>query len=468
MTPRFSLLSGTALAVIFATAFSAHAATCDIQPGLITCADPGSDPVTSAENGVDVVVQAPASVVSTDENTSPVDLSGDDTTLRNDGLIEQADNGGFAIFGSGNRLRVENNGDIKSGDRGIVMENGSDLTVINGTGANIEARRQAVRAREDSPGARVENRGTITSTDGRALQLRSFGATVINHGDLIGAEEVVEARGDFTLENYGTIKLSDPSIEDEDGVQFAGGRVDNWGLIEGSDDGIDVDEGHIMNFTGGIIRSTAPDQNSNSGIDVDEVYDDGVSPERAPGPLTIVNEGLIEGPSAIGTDAASTSEIRITNSGTLNGRGGTAIRLADGQGDSRLHVLGESQIFGDVLFGGGNDLLHIGLLTSGFLGSGIFDGGQGTNELVLDGFGLGDVLSFEVDGDRVDLSFMSDGDRVAGTFLNFGQWEVGGQRYDVRALQDALSPQPVPLPAAFPMLLLGLGGLGLLRRTSRA
>lgn len=467
MITRLSLLAGTSMALVLSTALSAQAATCGVLPGTIDCSAPNSDPVSSAEDGVRVLVRTPASVVSDDEDISAIALSGNDTTVRNRGLIEQADDGGFAIFGDGDGLRVVNSGQIKSGDRGIVMEDGSDLTVINRAGATIDARRQAVRAQEDAPGARVVNNGTITSTEGRALQLRSFGATVVNRGTLIGAEEVVEARGDFTLRNYGTIRLSDPSIADEDGVQFAGGRVRNWGLIEGSDDGIDVDEGRIVNHATGIIRSTAPDENSNSGIDVDEVYDDEVSPERAPGPLTIVNRGLIEGPSAIGTDAASTSQIRVVNSGTLLGRGGTAIRLAEGQGDSRLRLFGDSQIFGDVRFGGGNDILRIGDLTSGLLGDGLFDGGAGTNRLVFSTLGLGDFLSFKITGDQVDLSFLANGDTISGSFLNFIDWRVGGQRYTAASLADALDLQPVPLPAALPMLLAALGGFGLLRRRQR-
>lgn len=91
----------------------------------------------------------------------------------------------------------------------------------------------------------------------------------------------------------------------------------------------------------------------NSGIEVDEVYDVKVSDKRAPGPLTIINEGLIEGPSAIGTDETSQSEISVINCGILNGHGDTAIRHAPGQGDSRLSVFGDSKIFGDVLFGEG-------------------------------------------------------------------------------------------------------------------
>lgn len=464
MITRFSLLAGTSMALVLSGALMTSAAPCGVLPGTIDCTAPNSDPVLSDEDGVEVIVRAPASVISDDEDISAIALGGAGTTVRNRGLIEQTDEGGFAVFGDGDGLRVVNAGTITSGDRGIVMEDGSDLTVINREGGLIEARRQAVRAQEDSPGARVVNNGTIISAEGRALQLRSFGATVVNRGMLIGAEEVVEARGDFTLRNFGTIKLSDPAIEDEDGVQFAGGRVRNWGLIEGSDDGIDVDEGRIVNEATGIIRSTAPDENTNSGIDVDEVYDDEVSPERAPGPLTIVNRGLIEGPSAIGTDAASTSEIRVVNSGSLLGRGGTAIRLAENQGDSRLRLFGDSQIFGDVRFGGGNDILRIGDLTSGLLGDGLFDGGAGSNRLIFSSLGLSDFLTFKLNGDQVDLSFLANGDVISGSFLNFNDWRVNGQRYTAASLQDALDLQPVPLPAALPLLLAAFGGLSLLRR----
>lgn len=463
---RPTLRASALLALLFSTTHSVQAATCNVTATGFSCGAADSAPVFSADDGIVVVVDPGASVVSADRATPAIALEGDGVSVDNAGQITQSDarNDGVAILGRGNGVTVTNSGDISSGDRAIVMQGGSNLNVINKAGATISARRQTIRAEEDSPGARVENFGTISSTDGRALQLRSFGATIFNYGDLIGGEEVVEGRGGFYLENHGNIFLNDPGIEDEDGVQFAGGEVLNFGSIIGSDDGIDVDEGRIENALGAVIRSTAPDANANSAIDIDPVYDDGVNPVRASGPLEIVNAGLIEGPSAIGSDDASASEVSITNSGTLLGRGGTAIRFSETQGDSALTLTGESRIFGDVLFGAGDDIVTIGQLTSGTLINGLFDGRLGLNTVIFDGVGLGDLRSFTLTGDRVDLLFLSGADRLTGQFRNFGAWVVDGRSFSAAELADEVSLAAVPLPAGLPLLLSALGGIALLRR----
>ncbi|MGB3246908.1 MAG: VPLPA-CTERM sorting domain-containing protein [Sulfitobacter sp.] len=460
-----AFLSGTAMALALLVCAPAQAATCTTLGAVITCGEVNSDPVASPDNGVSVVIEGGASVLSADRDATAVALTGNNVTVQNAGTITQSDtrNNGYAITGTGAGLTVDNVGTIESGDRAIEMLSGSGLRVLNHTGAAITARRQTIRSLEGVTGAYVENDGTISSADGRALQLRGNGATVINRGDLIGGEEVVEARGDFTLENYGNIYLNDPLIEDEDAVQFASGQVDNYGSITGSDDGIDMDEGVVVNHVGGIIRSTALDTNPNSGIDIDEVFDDGIT-ERANGLVKIVNMGLIEGPTAIGTDDAATNEIQVFNTGTLLGRGGTAIRLAGGQGNSELHLAGASQVIGDVLFGGGDDLVSIGTITSGLLANGIFSGGLGVNSVLFDGFDLMDITSFMVDGNEVALSFLSSGDILTGTFFDFDTWTVGNINYSTAALFAAVSPSQVPLPAGLPLLLACLGALGLARR----
>lgn len=154
---------------------------------------------------------------------------------------------------------------------------------------------------------------------------------------------MVEAREDFTIENHGTIAIRglewdtttrrwsiDGSIatDDEDGVQFASGTAHNYGVILGTDDGIDIDEGQVHNHATGVIVSTgsaSDPMEGGSGIDVDETFEPTVGDDRPAGPLTIINEGYIEGVRAIGTDVASTSEITIENSGTL--RAGPALPL---------------------------------------------------------------------------------------------------------------------------------------------
>lgn len=62
---------------------------------------------------------------------TPVALTGGGASVGNDGVITQsADDDAYAITGAGEGLSVFNRGRISSGDRGIELLPGSDLTVV--------------------------------------------------------------------------------------------------------------------------------------------------------------------------------------------------------------------------------------------------------------------------------------------------------------------------------------------------
>jgi len=437
---RTALLASTALTFISITPLVAQSAECIASGANLVCIDAVNQPFASEDAEASIVILSEASVVSADIEVPAIVISGDDTTMTNRGLVEQSnpEDDGHAITGSSDGITIINRGRIASGDRGIEMLGGSNLNVTNQSGATISTRGQGVRAGTESPGAVVENAGTITSSEDRALQVRSFGARVINNGDLFGAKEVVEARGGFYLENHGTIALHDLSIEDEDGVQLSGGEVQNYGSITGSDDGVDLDEGVVVNHAGGLIKSTAPDTNNNGGVDLDEVYDDGVSNERLPTGVTIINDGTIEGPKGINTDPAVVTSMDLMNRGVLNGRGGIAIGLAPEMGDSTVTIEGASEIYGDVLFGSGDDTVYIRDITSGALSTGLFNGGPGNNTVEF-GIPLANIEAFRVEGDRVDLAFSANGTTLQGSFVSFGNWLVDGQSYDAVSLASVIN-----------------------------
>lgn len=456
---RTIALASTALTVL---SLSPAAAACVEGPvGTFVCTGDDGAAINDARDAVAVRVEAGATLSAA---TRPIELGGDNAAVINDGTIAATStaNGTYAIVGTGTGLTVINTGLIESGDRAIEQLGGNGGLSLENDGV-IRSRRQAVRALEDRPGASVINRGLIEAQDGRALQLRGEGARVTNEGTLIGGEEVIEGRGDFYLSNTGTIRIRD-GVEDEDGVQFGWGELQNYGLIQGSDDGVDIDDGLIHNHTGASIISTGPAViGGGGGVDIDALRDDG-TPGRT---LTVVNEGLIEGPVAINADVDSTAALEITNTGTLRGTSGTAINMAPGQADSRLILSGDSTIFGDVIFGGGDDLLTINVLTSGMLGDGVFDGGAGVNLVSLEGFALDDLTRFTLDADLVTLALRTPDGPLSGLFRNFAFWELGGVRYDTDTLADLKAVAPVPLPAALPMLAVALGGLALLRRRAR-
>ncbi|MFN3846677.1 MAG: hypothetical protein ACK4RZ_12795, partial [Paracoccaceae bacterium] len=332
---RLAALSTTAI-VLLALPGTGFAATCDlVSDGLsstLTCGAAGSDPVARAEDNLTIAVTADGSVISANRAIAAVAVGGTDVKVVNAGTISNTDpgNNANAIAATGNRLTVENSGRIFSGDRAIHALSGylGGLVVNNLEGGVIESRRQTIRTEGNFPGSVVTNSGTISSMTGRALQLRGQGTTVTNHGTITGGEEVIEARDDFTLTNYGTIILRD-GVEDEDGVQFASGTVYNYGTIQGSDDGIDIDEGEIFNYASGRIISTGP---GGHGIDIDPVFDNSRDAIRPSGTVTIVNAGYIEGPAAIGADVAAANSVIVHNSGTLVARGANAIAFSPVQG----------------------------------------------------------------------------------------------------------------------------------------
>lgn len=371
---RTTTAIAAALAALYGVAQPAEAACLaggDATNPTLTCTATDSGDIDDARDNLSVTVNADAELVRS--GGRPVQLEGSDQTLVNNGLIESDDDD--AIRGQGANLFIDNSGTIRGGDRGIRLQDDADgFTLINRESGRIFARRQAVRLDngDELENAMITNYGLIQSTDGRAIQSRGPGGTVINHGTLRGGEEVVEAREDFTLVNYGLIALNDlawdaatqtwtnnGATDDEDGVQFASGSLNNHGVILGTDDGVDIDEGLIHNHATGVIVSTGSASDplvGGSGIDIDPTFEPTVGVDRPSGPLTIINEGYIEGVHAIGTDPAHAADITIRNSGTLRGRSGTAIAL--GNGDNLLELSG-GRIFGLVDLGGGTNTLRV-------------------------------------------------------------------------------------------------------------
>jgi len=154
------------------------------------------------------------------------------------------------------------------------------------------------------------------------------------------------------------------------------------------------------------------------------------------------------------------------NSGTLRGRSGTAIQMAPTQGDSSLTLSGDSQIFGDVIFGGGDDLLTVGDVTSGPLINSVFDGGAGDNTVRFTDLMLGSVTTAIFGTDEISLSLATENGPISGDFRNFGFWQFGENDALTTAEFRAAVPQatPVPVPAGLPLLITALGGLAWLRR----
>ncbi len=488
--PRFTMTTAMAVSLT-ALGLGGPANAACVEGGTatdptLTCSGTDIVPIDDARDNLSVVFDATAALVRGVAEGRPVTLAGADQSLEiaTGGLIESEDPDEDAIQGEGATLTLTNAGTIRGGDRGVRLQDLADNVTITNSG-EISARRQAVRFDNGDAlaNASITNSGLIESREGRAIQSRGPGTTIVNSGILRGAEEVVEAREGFSMVNTGTIALKglswDASTQswtnngaptDEDGVQFASGTLTNSGVILGTDDGVDLDQGEVVNS--GAIVSTGADgdpSNGGSGIDIDETFEPTVGADVPAGPLTIENTGHIEGVRAIGADSDSTSEITIENSGTLVGRSGTAIEMAPGQGDSSLTLDGDSAIFGDVLFGGGNDLLTVGTVSSGPLINSVFDGGAGDNTVSFAALALGDVTTARFGSDLTALTLDTPNGAISGAFRNFGLWQFGTAPALTTAEFRGALPQSVvvPVPAALPLLLSALGGLAWMRRRAR-
>lgn len=471
------LLSGAALGVLSLFAGPA-AAQCvpggDADSPTLTCTATDSAPITDNRDNLAITVEPDAAVF--DATGRAMTLGGAGQSVTNLGLIESGDD--VAIRGRGPDLTIDNAGTIRADeDRAIRLQNDADgFTLINRATGQIFAKDQAIRPDNNDRlrDVTVENYGLIDSAEGRAIQSRGPGTRIINHGTLIGGEEVVEGREAFYLENYGTIRLRD-GVLDEDGVQFSSGELHNWGLIEGSDDGVDVDQGLIRNYAGGIIRSrTFPGSSDNGGIDADALFQiQGVpdADQDQAGLLTVINEGLVEGPRAIAVqidrdipgepDVIRTGAIDVINSGILRGTSGIAVAFAPEMDASSLTLFGDSAIFGDVLLTDSDDTVTIGQLDSGILINSMFDGRGGSDAVIFDGYDLSALRMFEAMDSVVRLALLTDGGLATGTFANFESWQIGGVVYTT---DELAAIAPIPLPGALPLLLGGLGALVALRR----
>ena len=467
-------------------------------------------------NAVDdtrVTVTPDGRIVTPGDNA--IDLRGNNQILINLGLIEGRDDSD-AVRARGNDLTIENSGTMIGDDRGIRLNGGETGFVLrNFEDGVINSTRQAVRLDNEliRDNNLIENCGLIESSLGRAIQSRGANTTVINHGTLRGGEEVVEGRLDFHVVNHGLIALNgldwdavtrtwtnSGATDDEDGVQFSSGTVQNFGVILATDDGVDIDQGLVHNHTTGVIVSAGDDSlRDAAAVDIDEVLQipllGGDERFETPGRVTIVNEGYMEGPRAVAADIDAPQPVDIVNTGTMVGRSGIAIDLAPGQGDTSITLKDGSVINGDILFGGGGvNTLILGPFSDGASFGGTVSarggapvvalagmgGGFGTHSEVAqagfdvefgDGLGLDQFRGVLNRGERLDLWLAAGDGQIDFSFLGADNFRFGGQSFDQDGFVTFFRESGVnviPLPAAGWLLLGGLGALAALRGRRRA
>ncbi|WP_213737477.1 autotransporter-associated beta strand repeat-containing protein [Bradyrhizobium sp. dw_411] len=239
-------------------------------------------------------------------------------------IVARGKNAQVDIAGtSGNKLSVDNFGDIAARHRGTVSLDFTDVTNED-TGRIVAAGRSSL---VDIAHSTVKNDGAITARREGAVEfdrdrVRNEGDGSISatgRGSEVSFERSrVENSGEITAERGGEVTFDRSHIDNKkngtieaDGrgsqVRFEHDRVDNSGLIEAEDRGeVTFDRSHIDNARHGTIE--ADGRGSKVAFDHDDVD----------------NSGLIE--------ADHHGQIAVDESLVLNDRGGTV--EADGRGSN--------------------------------------------------------------------------------------------------------------------------------------
>ena len=409
---------------------AAHADCAAPLGGFVVCEGPDADGFDGEGEPEGVVVEIrPGAVVSAPDDAVTL---GDGARVLNQGRIE----GGDDAVTAGAELELENQGEVAAGDDAIDVDDSDGLTVVN-TGS-IEAGGKA-----------------ITAGDGARASLDNAGA-------IAAGSEGFEAGDDATLTNRAGASI----VAGEDAVQVGRGAfIANDGLLEAlpgdEGDGIDVDDGTILNT--GTIRAA-----DGAGVDFDGAgFDDGPV-----GEALIDNAGTIQGLIGVqvelgsAEDPANTASQTVFNEGVIRGTGGTAIDLGAGD-DLVIAVLG-GEIDGDTLLGAGDDALLFHRDAGQMLDAvfGLFDGGDGFDEVAFNNFDSGGVTRRDVEGGFV-LTARDGGASLEATLLGFESFVFADATLSAGEIAGPVpgpAPAPIPLPAGLPILAAGLAGLWTLRR----
>jgi len=332
----------------------------------------------TAGDGIQIVVGG--SVLGGIDNSGTIAAGGDGIALDSTGTVAGGIVNSGTITAGSDGIRVDdssdvtggivNSGTITAGDDGIRVDDRSDITggIVN-SGTIVAGSNGIFLSDSSTVTGGISNSGTITAgSDGIFVSASStVTGGISNSGTIIAGDTGIFVDTTVTITgaiiNSGTIIAGDNGIKvDTDSVVTEGilnsgtitavghgilletlpvfaGSVINSGIITAGSDGIRVDTLSVV--SGGIVNGGTIFA-GDVGIKVTDF-------STVSGGIN--NSGTINGSTGIFIETGSTVS-SVTNSGTIIGRGGTAIDF-DGNDDSRLVLNPGSRIQGVIAFGGG-------------------------------------------------------------------------------------------------------------------
>jgi outer membrane autotransporter protein len=347
-----NILSGAEITVATANGVLVRDESQVTNVGSITVTGNTFDGITSDLTGNHNVLINRGTITTTGTFSEGIFTTGSGSTLLNDasGMIvtQGNDSPGMHSFGGPGGNFLTNAGTISTlGDRssGLQVVSPENVLTNNGTVTTIGVAAHGIFGNGDNN--TLVNNGTINVSGLDAHGITSLGNTlgpITNSGSVTasgpgGLGAFIAAATTFTNTSSATIT----SRQATGIIANGGGTFDNAGTITGHNAGI--------NLTGG--------------------------------PGIVSNTGIITGATAPGLLFVGNFDNSVINSGNIGGgSGGTAVQFDTGN-DTMLWNGGT--VVGAIRFGLGSDILTLRNLTDANLaGTGVIDGGPGTDHLVFD------------------------------------------------------------------------------------